>query len=115
MTDDRDIRRHDRGAVRHLELHRPDVLNAWTPDMGKELLDALREAAEDTSVRSILMTGARRAFCAGADVKNARLSARCRATRDRVGSTRITRPRSVRPWVLPRSRAASGCGTAGCP
>jgi 2-(1,2-epoxy-1,2-dihydrophenyl)acetyl-CoA isomerase len=72
MTDDRDIRRHDRGAVRHLELHRPDVLNAWTPDMGKELLDALREAAEDTSVRSILITGAGRAFCAGADVKNAR-------------------------------------------
>jgi 2-(1,2-epoxy-1,2-dihydrophenyl)acetyl-CoA isomerase len=67
-----DIRRHDRGAVRHLELHRPEALNAWTPDMGRELLHALDEAAHDPEVRSILITGAGRAFCAGADVKNAR-------------------------------------------
>jgi 2-(1,2-epoxy-1,2-dihydrophenyl)acetyl-CoA isomerase len=72
VADYQDIRRHDRGAVRHLELHRPDALNAWTPDMGRELLHAVEEAAKDDAVRSILITGAGRAFCAGADVKSAR-------------------------------------------
>lgn len=57
------------GAVAHLELHRPQALNAWTPDMGRELLAALGEAAADADVRAVLITGAGRGFCAGADVK----------------------------------------------
>ncbi len=59
----------DRGAVRQLELHRPHALNAWTPGMGRELLAALRDAADDPAVRAIVITGAGRAFSAGADVK----------------------------------------------
>jgi 2-(1,2-epoxy-1,2-dihydrophenyl)acetyl-CoA isomerase len=57
------------GAVEHIELHRPGALNAWTPDMGRELLAALRRAGADQHVRAVLITGAGRAFCAGADVK----------------------------------------------
>ncbi|HYF25621.1 MAG TPA: enoyl-CoA hydratase-related protein [Baekduia sp.] len=64
-----DVLRHRHGGVAHLELHRPEALNAWTPDMGRELLDAVREAAADDGVRAVLLTGAGRAFCAGADVK----------------------------------------------
>ena len=60
------------GAVGHIELHRPDALNAWTPAMGRELLDAVRRASGNDAVRAVLVTGAGRAFCAGADVKNAR-------------------------------------------
>jgi len=56
-------------AVEHIELHRPEALNAWTPDMGRELLAALKRAAGDDGVRAVLLTGAGRAFCAGADVK----------------------------------------------
>lgn len=67
-----DIRCHDLTGARHIQLHRPDALNAWTPEMGCELLDALTEAAADPAVRAILISGAGRAFCAGADVKNAR-------------------------------------------
>ncbi|GAA4737263.1 enoyl-CoA hydratase-related protein [Actinomycetospora chibensis] len=67
-----DIRCHDLAGARHIELHRPEALNAWTPDMGRELLDALDDASADPAVRAILITGAGRAFCAGADVKNAR-------------------------------------------
>lgn len=67
-----DIRYTVAGAVGHIELHRPDALNAWTPDMGRELLDAVRAASSDHAVRAVLVTGAGRAFCAGADVKNAR-------------------------------------------
>ncbi|MGQ0837548.1 enoyl-CoA hydratase/isomerase family protein [Actinokineospora sp.] len=67
-----DIRYTVTGAVGHIELHRPDALNAWTPGMGRELLDATRRASSDDTVRAVLVTGAGRAFCAGADVKNAR-------------------------------------------
>jgi 2-(1,2-epoxy-1,2-dihydrophenyl)acetyl-CoA isomerase len=64
-----DVKVQRRGAVAHLELHRPDALNAWTPDMGRELLAAVRGAGADDEVRAVLLTGAGRAFCAGADVK----------------------------------------------
>jgi 2-(1,2-epoxy-1,2-dihydrophenyl)acetyl-CoA isomerase len=67
-----DIRYRLDGAVAHLELHRPEALNAWTPDMGRELLDGVRRAVADDRVRAVLITGAGRAFCAGADVKNPR-------------------------------------------
>jgi len=68
----RDIRYRRDGTVAHIELHRPDALNAWTPSMARELLDAVRRAAADDAARAILVTGAGRAFCAGADVKDAR-------------------------------------------
>ena len=64
-----DIRLEIRDAVARIELHRPDALNAWTPDMGRELLDALRRVGADADVRAVLITGAGRAFSAGADVK----------------------------------------------
>lgn len=64
-----DIRLDVADGVAHVELHRPDQLNAWTPDMGRELLAALREVSQDDAVRSVLITGAGRAFSAGADVK----------------------------------------------
>lgn len=67
-----DIRYRRDGGVAHIELHRPDALNAWTPAMGRELLDAVRTAAADGAARAILVSGAGRAFCAGADVKDAR-------------------------------------------
>ena len=56
-------------GVAHVELHRPDSLNAWTPDMGRELRDALRALGADPAVRCVLISGAGRAFSAGADVK----------------------------------------------
>lgn len=64
-----DIRLDIADGVAHIELHRPDQLNAWTPDMGRELLAALRGVAADDGVRAVLITGAGRAFSAGADVK----------------------------------------------
>jgi 2-(1,2-epoxy-1,2-dihydrophenyl)acetyl-CoA isomerase len=59
-------------GVAHLELNRAQALNAWTPELGRELLAALRDAAADPAVRAILITGAGRAFSAGADVKSPR-------------------------------------------
>ena len=57
----------DRG-VATVTLNRPDRLNAWTPTMGRELREAMGSAREDQRVRAIVLTGAGRGFCAGADM-----------------------------------------------
>ena len=51
-----------------ITLDRPDRLNAWTPTMGLELAEAFDRADADDDVRAIVMTGAGRAYCAGADL-----------------------------------------------
>lgn len=56
------------GGVLVITLHRPDKLNALTPTMNNLYMSTLLMAAEDPSVRAIVVTGAGRAFCAGADV-----------------------------------------------
>jgi 2-(1,2-epoxy-1,2-dihydrophenyl)acetyl-CoA isomerase len=56
--------------VAWLTLNRPAALNAWTPQLGRELGSALEHAADDPDVRAIVLTGAGRAFSSGADLKN---------------------------------------------
>ncbi len=51
-----------------LTLNRPDKLNAFTGTMMTEMIDAFQKADKDDSVRAIIVTGAGRAFCAGADL-----------------------------------------------
>ncbi|MCA1669022.1 MAG: enoyl-CoA hydratase/isomerase family protein [Thermomicrobia bacterium] len=55
-------------GVLTLTLNRPDVLNAVTDTMLRELQDALRGAERDAAVRCIVLTGAGRGFCAGQDI-----------------------------------------------
>ncbi len=51
-----------------ITLNRPDVLNAYTPDMGDEIVAAFRAAEKDSDVRAVILTGSgERGFCAGAD------------------------------------------------
>lgn len=54
--------------VATITLDRPASLNAWTPLMGAEIDDALVRAAADPAVVGIVITGAGRGFCAGADM-----------------------------------------------
>jgi 2-(1,2-epoxy-1,2-dihydrophenyl)acetyl-CoA isomerase len=63
------------GAVK-IELNRPDRLNAWSKELSADLLKVLREVAADGEVRAVMLTGAGRAFCAGADLKDGLSAAR---------------------------------------
>jgi enoyl-CoA hydratase/carnithine racemase len=54
--------------VATITLNRPDKLNAWTASMEKEVRASLEEAERDDNVGVIVLTGAGRGFCAGADM-----------------------------------------------
>jgi 2-(1,2-epoxy-1,2-dihydrophenyl)acetyl-CoA isomerase len=58
-----------RGAELRITLNRPAAMNAWNTQLGFDLLAAVEHAAADDEVRAVVVTGAGRAFSAGADLK----------------------------------------------
>ncbi|GIS18115.1 MAG: hypothetical protein CM15mP120_00310 [Pseudomonadota bacterium] len=60
----------DRVAL--VTLNRPEQMNTWTPIMSRELSDAMYECDENDDIRAVVVTGAGRAFCAGADLSGGR-------------------------------------------
>jgi enoyl-CoA hydratase/carnithine racemase len=72
-----------------ITLNRPERLNAFTPTMGAELIQALDLADADDDVRAVIVTGAGRGFCAGADL-------------ERGGSTFDWRERQAAGETVPR-------------
>lgn len=107
-----------RDGVARITLNRPDALNAWTPDLGRELLAALERASADAEVRAVLVTGAGRAFSAGADVKNRRehtpsgdpdLSTRLREIYNPIVVTIRSAPK---PMVAAVNGVAAGLGAS---
>lgn len=57
-------------GVAVLTLNRPERLNAWTPEMGRVYFAALDECAASEEIRVVVVTGAGRGFCAGADMQD---------------------------------------------
>jgi enoyl-CoA hydratase/carnithine racemase len=64
----KDIKYEIADHVLTITLNRPDRLNAFTPTMGRELIEAFDQADTDDDVRAIIVTGEGRGFCAGADL-----------------------------------------------
>ncbi len=62
------IRAEVSDGVMTITLNRPERLNAWTATMGEELLAAFDRADAQDDVRAVVVTGAGRGFCAGADL-----------------------------------------------
>jgi 2-(1,2-epoxy-1,2-dihydrophenyl)acetyl-CoA isomerase len=60
------------GPAARILLNRPDSLNAWNEQFGRDLLDAVTSLGGDESVRAVRITGAGRAFSSGADLKEQR-------------------------------------------
>lgn len=57
-------------GIATITLNRPDKLNAYTTEMGEEVTHAFRDTQRDPEVRAVILTGAGKAFCAGADLEH---------------------------------------------
>jgi len=111
--------RKDRTAI--ITLNRPERMNAYTQTMGQELRQALVAADDDPEVRVSVVTGAGRAFCAGADLGGGgdtfKGSAERRA-QEREKAAATERPRSIaefffqleKPTIVAYNGAAVGVG-----
>jgi enoyl-CoA hydratase/carnithine racemase len=77
-------------AAAWVTLNRPDRLNAWTKTMMEELITAAEMADTDDAVRVIIVTGAGRAFCAGADLDPDMFAERMAAAQASEGVPRDT-------------------------
>jgi enoyl-CoA hydratase/carnithine racemase len=117
------IRYEVREGVAVLTLSRPDRLNAFTPRMASEVLDAVDRIDADDSVRGVVMTGEGRAFCAGADLAMGGETFDLTSVAERrgagsgggapadLGGVVVLRlHRSVKPWVAAINGPAVGVG-----
>ena len=73
-------------------LNRPERLNAWTKQMHVDLKDAMHTAGADSEVRAIILTGAGRGFCAGADMGGLQAISAGSGTADRSTDVKDTLP-----------------------
>jgi enoyl-CoA hydratase/carnithine racemase len=62
-----------KGPIAYITLNRPRVLNAYNDTMGDELLQAHRAFDQDDDLHVLIISGAGRAFCSGADVRQRQL------------------------------------------
>jgi enoyl-CoA hydratase/carnithine racemase len=100
-------------GVATVTLNRPERLNAWNAQLAHELSLALDAADSDDAVRSVVLTGAGRAFCAGADLEKGDATfdnTRNEARRDRQ-EQRLRLPYELRkPVIAAINGAAVGVG-----
>src|SRR4029079_13657200 len=107
-----------RDGVLVLTLNRPERLNAWTPKMMAELTAEITAANDDPSIGAIVVTGAGRGFCAGADIGGefaAKLDQRDEAAMaaqqsERRGTYWVGLCRSSKPLVAAINGPAIGVG-----
>jgi len=101
-----------RNAVAVLTLNRPERLNAWTDPLEAAYFAALDAAEDDQGVRAIVVTGAGRGFCAGADMDNLKAAGDpSRETTLRNRPRPRTFPLTVRkPMIAAINGAAAGLG-----
>ncbi len=103
-----------RDGIVVITMNRPDRLNAWTYQMGDEMQDAIEAANADDDVGAIVLTGAGRGFCAGADIKDL---FKVQADSGEVGGSATGQPRDwvglvrrSKPCVAAVNGAAIGVG-----
>ena len=102
-------------AVLRITLNRPDRLNAWTPTMMAELTAAVKAANAEPTIGAIVVTGAGRGFCAGADIEAVFEPRLDDGTSERTGPAQrpddwVRLCRESRPLVAAINGAAIGVG-----
>jgi len=95
-------------GIATVTLNRPEKMNAWTAQMGAELNEHLVRCDEDDAVRAVVVTGAGRAFCAGADLERGGETFAGGADSAAAGRPR----RVVQPWEVRKPIIAAINGPA---
>jgi 2-(1,2-epoxy-1,2-dihydrophenyl)acetyl-CoA isomerase len=118
MTDHEHVLTERRGPVLTVTLNRPERLNAFDSRMSEELLDVVRTAELDDRVRVVLLTGAGRGFCAGADVSGlaslARGGGSPASVREGLRASSVPVARALLEFEKPMVAAVNGpCAGAG--
>ena len=105
----------DRGVFT-LTLNRPERLNALSRQMGDELLDVIEHVDANDEIRAVIVTGAGRGFCAGADLSGGGgsfdrgASAEAKTHRDEGGLITLRIFDSTKPWIAAINGPAVGIG-----
>jgi enoyl-CoA hydratase/carnithine racemase len=97
-------------GVLTVTMNRPEKLNAWTPRMGIEMADAISAANDDNEVIAIVVTGAGRGFCAGADMSEVFQAQLDGDEEDRTPMDWVGLMRSCKPIVAAVNGPAIGVG-----
>lgn len=98
-----------------LTLNRPGAFNALNDAMAEEILDGLRQAGKDASIRALLVTGAGKAFCSGQDLKAISDMAGTRSISEHLALTWHAIVRRLRELEKPSVAAINGVAAgAGC-
>jgi len=92
-----------------ITLNRPERMNAWTAQMGVELNEHLLRCDEDDEIRAVIVTGAGRAFCAGADLER---GGDTFAGGERGENAPRPAPRTIQPWEVRKPIIAAINGSA---
>ncbi|MCF3940462.1 enoyl-CoA hydratase-related protein [Gordonia tangerina] len=104
------------GDVAIIRLNRPDRLNAFTHQMGEELIAVFDETDADDTVRAVVITGTGRVFCAGADLGGGATTFELEqqepgeVPRDMGGQVTLRIFESLKPVVMAVNGAAAGVG-----
>ena len=98
-----------RNAATVITLNRPQRLNAWTLQMHNDLHHAISACNEDKEVGAIVITGAGRGYCAGADIKD-NFKARLDGNEQRSSGDWISLVRSSKPLIAAVNGACVGVG-----
>ena len=104
-----------RDSVALITLNRPERLNAWHYGMRDDLLDAIARSNADPAVGAMVLTGAGRGFCAGADIEKAfkaRLEDGPQEGREDSAATWVRTVRAAKPIVAAVNGVAVGIGRA---
>ncbi|MBI1239017.1 MAG: enoyl-CoA hydratase [Alphaproteobacteria bacterium] len=94
-------------GIATLTLNRPDKLNAFTGTMMNEMIDAFDQIDKDDAVRCVIVTGAGRAFCAGADLSQGAKTFDYEARSDRPDRQGVAQGDQI-DWSNPKIRDGGG-------
>lgn len=102
------------GPVARVTMNRPKQLNAFNRDLRRDLLNAVREVNDDEAIRVCILTGAGRAFCAGADLTeqpsdNFRVDDQLN---HEYKPTLLAITEADKPWISAINGPAAGIGSA---